>query len=86
MSDPESGTATFGRNNDLIKDGPNTINFIDLGGGKNMRAYWKDVFSEVHAWVYVVDSADADRFQETKVGAGALQPCSSTVVPVTREE
>merc|ERR1711988_1728207 len=66
LSDPESGTATFGRNNSLIKRGNTTINFIDIGGGKNMRNYWKDVFPEVHAWVYVVDSACPDRFEETR--------------------
>jgi len=77
VSDPESGTATFGRDNSLINHGPNKINFIDLGGGKNMRGYWKDVFCEVHAYVYVIDSAAPERFEETKVRSIGCGPTLS---------
>jgi len=66
ISDPESGNPTFGRANSTVKVESSTINFIDIGGGKNMRGYWKDVFCEVHAVVYVVDSACPDRFEESR--------------------
>lgn len=66
LSDPEAGVATFGRSNSNVKNGTAMIKLIDIGGGKNMRSYWKDAFSECHAWIYVVDSAAAARFEETK--------------------
>jgi len=67
VTDLESGTSTFGRSNTLIKHGKTTMNFVDLGGGKSMRKYWQDVFAEVHAWIYVVDSACPERFEETRL-------------------
>jgi len=37
----------------------------DLGGGRNFRGIWKSYFGEVHGVLYVVDSADPRRLEES---------------------
>jgi len=66
ISDLEAGNPTFGRAPHSVKYEESTIKFVDIGGGKNMRNYWKDVYAEIHAVVYVVDSACPERFEESR--------------------
>lgn len=42
------------------------VKIYDLGGGKSFRSIWKRFFAEIWGFVYVVDAADPDRFDESK--------------------
>lgn len=39
---------------------------FDLGGGAQFRSIWKEYYSELHGVIFVVDSANASRFNEAK--------------------
>jgi len=49
-----------------------TFRAWDLGGHKAVRFWWKDHFTEADAIIFVVDSADQDRFSEAKEELTAL--------------
>eukprot|EP01084_Bolivina_argentea_P164714 286331_1 len=40
------------------------ISLFDLGGSVTIRGYWDNYYSEVHCIIFVIDSSDADRFEE----------------------
>ncbi|XP_014673066.1 PREDICTED: ADP-ribosylation factor-like protein 13B [Priapulus caudatus] len=42
------------------------VTLHDLGGGKKIRAIWKNYLSEAYGLIYVVDSSDGERMQESK--------------------
>ena len=42
------------------------LNMWDIGGQKSIRPYWRNYFDNTDALVYVVDSADQERFDECK--------------------
>ena len=39
--------------------------FYDLGGGSRIRGVWPSYFAEVHGIIYLVDSSDKDRLEES---------------------
>lgn len=41
------------------------LNLWDIGGQKAIRPYWQHYFDEVDVLVYVIDSTDQKRFEET---------------------
>ena len=42
------------------------LKVFDLGGSENFRSVWKRYFAEIWGFIYVVDAADPDRFEESK--------------------
>ena len=43
------------------------LKVFDLGGNENFRSVWTRYFAEIWGFVYVVDAADPDRFEESKL-------------------
>eukprot|EP00906_Rhabdomonas_costata_P002857 RCo004446 len=43
------------------------INAWDIGGQKAIRTYWSNYFDETDVLIYVVDSADKKRLEETGI-------------------
>jgi ADP-ribosylation factor-like protein 3 len=48
------------------------LNVWDIGGQKSIRPYWRNYFDQTDALVYVIDSADSRRLEETGVELGQL--------------
>lgn len=46
------------------------LNFWDLGGQEDLQVLWDKYYAECHAVVYIVDSSDVDRLQESKEAFG----------------
>ncbi|XP_061818650.2 ADP-ribosylation factor-like 10 [Nerophis lumbriciformis] len=42
------------------------LNFLEIGGGKELRQYWSEYLIRTHILVYVVDSSDRSRFHLAK--------------------
>ncbi|GLI62211.1 hypothetical protein VaNZ11_004802 [Volvox africanus] len=66
---------TFGFNSSTLDEGKYKIEVFDLGGGKTFRTVWSKYLAEVHAIVYVVDAADAPRFEESKKALQDVLEC-----------
>ncbi|XP_047658951.1 ADP-ribosylation factor-like protein 13B isoform X2 [Tachysurus fulvidraco] len=49
-----------------LKQGRFEVTIFDLGGGKRIRGIWKNYYSESYGVVFVVDSSDVQRIQETR--------------------
>lgn len=49
-----------------LKQGKFEVTIFDLGGGKRIRGIWKNYYSESYGVVFVVDSSDVQRIQETR--------------------
>jgi len=43
------------------------LNVWDIGGQKSIRPYWRNYFDQTDALIYVIDSADKRRMEETGV-------------------
>eukprot|EP01039_Chlorochromonas_danica_P010961 gene10961-12187_t len=43
------------------------LNVWDIGGQKSIRPYWRNYYDQTDALVYVIDSADRRRMEETSV-------------------
>ena len=41
------------------------VTIYDLGGSKSFRGIWPKYYHEVHGFIFVVDSADSQRLDET---------------------
>ncbi|XP_036398083.1 ADP-ribosylation factor-like protein 13B [Megalops cyprinoides] len=63
---PEDVTPTVGFSAVDVTQGEFAVSIFDLGGAQRIRDIWKHYFSESHAVVYVVDSSDAQRMEETR--------------------
>ncbi|XP_008292302.1 ADP-ribosylation factor-like 10 [Stegastes partitus] len=42
------------------------LDFLEIGGGEDLRRYWSDYLSRTHVLVYVVDSSDRSRLPLAK--------------------
>ncbi|PVD23965.1 hypothetical protein C0Q70_17241 [Pomacea canaliculata] len=60
-------TTTVGLNIGKIDLGKTRLNFWDLGGQEELQSLWDKYYAETHAVIYVVDSSDRDRIEESKM-------------------
>jgi len=59
------------------------LNVWDIGGQKSIRPYWRNYFDQTDALVYVIDSADRRRVEETGIElAQLLEEEKLSAVPV----
>lgn len=63
---PVDVAPTVGFSKVNLKKGKFEVTIFDLGGGKRIRGIWKNYYSESYGVVFVVDSSDVQRLQETK--------------------
>jgi ADP-ribosylation factor related protein 1 len=69
---PQKINPTIGMNLAKIKYGGSQVIFWDLGGQLKMRSMWERYYSEAHAVIFVIDSADVSRFEEAKLAHDAV--------------
>ena len=50
----------------LMRDGFK-LNVWDIGGQKSIRPYWRNYYDQTDALIYVIDSADRRRMEESGV-------------------
>ncbi|KAI9310555.1 ADP-ribosylation factor family-domain-containing protein [Zopfochytrium polystomum] len=72
---PDKIGPTVGLNIGKIEVGRVRLNFWDLGGQRELRRLWEKYYSESHAILFVVDSADPDRIEEAKEQFGDIITC-----------
>ena len=48
------------------------LNVWDIGGQKSIRPYWRNYYDQTDALIYVIDSADRRRMEETGVELNQL--------------
>ena len=58
-------TPTVGFDPTTCETGSHIVRLHDLGGGGNFRGIWQHYFHDCHAFIYVVDGADKNRFAES---------------------
>lgn len=56
---------TLGFQIKTLRFGGYTLNIWDVGGQKTLRSYWRNYFEQTDAILWVVDSADARRLEDT---------------------
>ena len=64
-------TPTVGFNLSIARRGGQALRLFDVGGGKNIRSIWDSYYADVHGAIFVVDAAEADRFDEVRGPAAA---------------
>ncbi|XP_071512819.1 ADP-ribosylation factor-related protein 1 [Panulirus ornatus] len=63
---PSKITTTVGQNVGGITYAGIKLSFWDLGGQEELQPLWEKYYAECHAVIYMVDSADRDRMDESK--------------------
>ncbi|XP_045595987.1 ADP-ribosylation factor-related protein 1 isoform X1 [Procambarus clarkii] len=63
---PSKITTTVGQNVGGILYAGIKLSFWDLGGQEELQPLWEKYFAECHAIIYMVDSADRERMDESK--------------------
>lgn len=58
-------TPTQGFNIKSVQSEGFKLNVWDIGGQRKIRPYWRNYFENTDVLVYVIDSADRRRFDET---------------------
>ncbi|KAH9500737.1 ADP-ribosylation factor protein 3 [Bulinus truncatus] len=58
-------TPTQGFNIKSVQSKGFKLNVWDIGGQRKIRPYWKNYFENTDLLIYVIDSADRKRFEET---------------------
>eukprot|EP01129_Flabellula_baltica_P008465 TRINITY_DN3368_c0_g1_i1.p1 TRINITY_DN3368_c0_g1~~TRINITY_DN3368_c0_g1_i1.p1 ORF type:complete len:181 (-),score=42.71 TRINITY_DN3368_c0_g1_i1:346-888(-) len=57
---------TIGQNIDVTTYKNIKFNVVDMGGSSDSRGLWQDNFDEAHAVIFIIDSSDPDRLEESK--------------------
>jgi len=65
-------TPTQGFNIKSVQASGFKLNVWDIGGQRKIRPYWKNYFENTDVLIYVIDSSDRKRFEETGVELGEL--------------
>ncbi|XP_055350529.1 ADP-ribosylation factor-like protein 3 [Paramacrobiotus metropolitanus] len=65
-------TPTQGFNIKSVQSAGFKLNIWDIGGQRKIRPYWKNYFENTDILIYVIDSADRHRFEETAGELGEL--------------
>ncbi|NXM16210.1 AR13B protein, partial [Ploceus nigricollis] len=63
---PEDVAPTVGFSKINLKQGRFEVTIFDLGGGKRIRNIWTNYYAESYGVIFVVDSSDIERMEETK--------------------
>ncbi|XP_074755554.1 ADP-ribosylation factor-like protein 13B isoform X2 [Athene noctua] len=63
---PEDMAPTVGFSKIDLKQGRFEVTIFDLGGGKRIRNIWRNYYAESYGVIFVVDSSDIARMEETK--------------------
>ncbi|KAM6438850.1 ADP-ribosylation factor-like protein 13B [Rhynochetos jubatus] len=63
---PEDVAPTVGFSKIHLQQGRFEVTLFDLGGGKQIRSIWRNYYAESHGVVFVADSSDVGRMEETK--------------------
>ncbi|XP_019487090.1 PREDICTED: ADP-ribosylation factor-like protein 13B isoform X2 [Hipposideros armiger] len=63
---PEDVAPTVGFSKIDLRQGKFEVTIFDLGGGKRIRGIWKNYYAESYGVIFVVDSSDEERMEETK--------------------
>jgi len=63
---PAKITTTVGLNIGKIDIDNSRLNFWDLGGQEELQSLWDKYYAESHAIIYVIDSSDQERMDESK--------------------
>lgn len=63
---PEDVAPTVGFSKIEFRQGKFEVTIFDLGGEKRIRGIWKNYYAESHGVIFVVDSSDEERMEETK--------------------
>jgi len=76
-------TPTQGFNIKSVMSGGIQLNVWDIGGQKTIRPYWRNYFENSDVLIYVIDSADKTRFEESGIQlAELLEEEKLTGIPV----
>lgn len=65
-------TPTHGFNIKSVQSEGFKLNVWDIGGQRHIRPYWRNYFENTDVLIYVIDSADRSRFEETGVELSEL--------------
>lgn len=58
-------TPTQGFNIKSVQSQGFRLNVWDIGGQRKIRPYWRNYFEDIDVLIYVIDSSDQKRFEET---------------------
>ncbi|XP_053210020.1 ADP-ribosylation factor-like protein 3 isoform X2 [Panonychus citri] len=65
-------TPTQGFNIKSVQTAGFKLNVWDIGGQRKIRPYWKNYFENTDILIYVIDSSDKKRFEETSIELNEL--------------
>ncbi|XP_010158272.1 PREDICTED: ADP-ribosylation factor-like protein 13B, partial [Eurypyga helias] len=63
---PEDVAPTLGFSKIHLSKGSFKVTILDFGGGKKNRNIWRNYYAESYGVIFVVDSSDISRMEETK--------------------